>query len=85
MTRKKRKQPRRLLVNNRRNSVTDGVSLANLDWFCWWTDGEGDTLYLKVHHDQEETIHRVRCRFTETPRLMMLNGNLYWLIDPETT
>jgi hypothetical protein len=74
-------------VTSPRNSVvgTGGVTLADLDWSQWWTDGIRGHLYLHVPHLDGDTIHRVYCRRTDTPRLQMRGGELYWLVDKEAS
>ena len=71
--------PRRLKVNSRRNSECS-APLASLDWSQWFTDGRVSGLYLHVH-GPDDTIHRVYCRHSETPRLSFQDGELWWLVD----
>lgn len=81
------KGPRRLKVNSPRNSHSD-VSLSELDFSEWWTDGwpakEGQTtgfFYLHVPNRDGDRVHRVYCKHTDSPRLRMMKGELYWLVD----
>lgn len=84
-------KPRRLLVSSPRNSTCGSAKLSELDWSEWFTDGLSLFLngaqyplrssYLHVHHRDGETIHGVYCRHSDTPRLAMRGGKLYWLID----
>lgn len=75
------KSPRRLLVTSPRNSVCGSARLADLDWSEWWTDNWGvpGVLYLFVA-GPDGSAHRVYCKHTETPRLAMRGGKLYWLV-----
>lgn len=81
---KKKIGPRTLKVNNRRNSACS-VPLSWLDWSCWWTGNglSGNLFILHVPHKDtvDGPIHRVYCRHSDTPRLRMENGELYWLVD----
>lgn len=74
---------RRLIVNSRRNSVCGSARLKDLDWENWFTDRTGQgCIYLHVLKVYDDTWHRVFCRLhSETPRLEMVKGRLYWLID----
>ena len=72
--------PYRRKVKSRRNSECSGA-LDQLDWGNWWTDGVDDKLFLHVGHMDGDSSHRVLCRKTGTPRLEMVDGILYWLID----
>jgi len=45
----------------------------------WWTDDSMDSLYLHVWHKDGETVHRVYCRKSEKPRLIMNRGRLMWI------
>ncbi len=67
--------------NSRCNYPLDELDHAN-----WWTDvwPDGHT-YLHVKALDGDTVQRVRCRATDTPRLQMINGELYWLIDSPIT
>ena len=67
-------------VDSPRNS-TSTARLADLDWDNWWTDTTGGAHYLHVAHKDGETIHRVFCRKADRPRLRLIDGTLYWLID----
>lgn len=76
-------------VNSRRNSACGSARLEDLKWTDWWTDSgfTAKGMYLHVSHigtgGHEGTSHRVYCKLTETPRLMLKNGELYWLVDKE--
>ena len=72
--------PRRYLVADRRNSVS-AAPLDSLDWNRWFTDGTSRGLYLHVWSKDGETIHRVFCRHSDTPRLRFDGGTLRWLVD----
>jgi hypothetical protein len=71
--------PRRLRVNSRRNSIC-AMPLHHLDWSRWFTDGSCGSLYLHVY-GPEDSIQRVYCRSSDTPRLQLDGGVLYWLVD----
>lgn len=74
---------RRLSVRSPRNSICGSARLEDLDWDRgWWTDYSFSKNYLHVWHKDGETIHRVRCRRCDRPRLEMRQGALLWLIDP---
>ena len=70
-------------VASPRNSVCGSACLAALDWSNWFTDTGFGTMYLHVQSLDAETWHRVYCRKTDTPRLRLMDGVLYWLIDEE--
>lgn len=82
--------PRRYKVRSKLNSDCT-VQLESLDWNNWFTDGlwhDPPSTYLHVHHKgtkgMEGTIHRVYCkkgRPKDKVRLMMKDGELYWLVD----
>lgn len=82
--------PRQYKVNSKRNSECS-VSLENLDWNNWWTDGmwlKPPAIYLHVKHKNikgmGDTIHRVSCKPAKNKkqvRLKVVNGELYWLVD----
>lgn len=76
----KLKGPRQRAVANPRNS-TCSARISDLDFSWWFTDGSFESFYLHVRHKDGETIHRVRCRASQTPRLALYDGVLYWLID----
>lgn len=77
------KGPLRRKVNNRRYSACS-ARLEDLDWSHWWTgrglSGEMHILHVR-HKDPEMGVHRVYCRLSDSPRLEMKAGELYWLID----
>ena len=64
------------------------AAIESLDWSQWWTDGGEASLwgdfYVKVPRHADGTVHRVHCRHSETPRIGMRNGVLYWIIDGAT-
>ena len=73
-----------------RNSMCGSARLADLDWSHWWTDGSSGELYLHVRRlhpdldgteEADATWHRVFCRQTDRPRLTVIAGKLFWLID----
>lgn len=70
-----------LKVNLEENS-TCTVSLDTLDWRNWWQDTGQGCCYLHVRRmqDNEESWWRVHCRASDTPRLMLKDGELYWLV-----
>ena len=70
-------------VNSPRNSICGSARLAELDWTNWHTDNSFGSLYLHVRSLDGDTWHRVYCRKAETPRLRMIGGVLFWLIDEE--
>ena len=73
---------RRLKVDSPRNSACGSANLADLDWSTWWTDQiPGAGLYLHVAHQRSDSYHRVRCRHSESARLLMDRGALKWLVD----
>lgn len=74
--------PRRR-VNSRRNSICGSARLADLDWSNWFTDTTGGGLYLHVRSLDEEAWHRVQCRKAWGPRLKLVDGELFWLVDEE--
>lgn len=37
-----------------------------------------------VYHKDGDSIHRVFCRHTQTPRLALIGQELYWLVDKAT-
>ena len=59
------------------------MSLYTFNWYV----GDGETtrpdLFLHVYSLDGETIQRVYCRHSSSPRLRMIDGALYWLIDKE--
>ena len=68
--------------------------LADLDWSHWWTDGSAGELYLHVRRlhpdldgtdEADATWHRVFCRQTDRPRLTVIAGKIFWLIDRPNT
>lgn len=67
-------------VADRRNSMCGSSALHRLDFSRWFTDGPDGRLYLHVA-GPDDTWHRVWCRHTNSPRLKMDDGVLYWLID----
>lgn len=71
--------PLRLKVNSRRHSYC-AMPVGWLDWSRWFTDGSGGRLYLHVY-GPDDTIQRVYCRKTDTPRLEFMGGQLWWLVD----
>ena len=84
MAKKRTYGPSRRKVKDRRNSESD-VPLSQLNWMQWWIDRgfSGQVLYLKVPHADPTlgSVHRVYCKWSDTPRLEMKDGELYWLID----
>ena len=78
--------PYRYLVHNKRNSKCS-YPMADLNWASWWTDtwhdveGKITSFYLHVESLDGDSVQRVYCRKSETPRLMMKDGELYWLVD----
>lgn len=70
---------RKSLINSNRNSLCD-VSLDGLDWSNWFTDDSYGELYLHVY-GLDDSIQRVYCRHSKTPRLSFTDGKLYWVID----
>lgn len=88
---KKLKGPTWLKVNDEKNSSST-TFLNRLDWKNWWTDGvtHVNLFYIHVPHlkgkkwkkaGMDDTVHRVYCTKSMTPRLAMKNGELYWLVD----
>ena len=75
-----RRGPRRLIVNSPRNSYCS-APLNSLDWGRWFTDGRGADLYLHFWSKDGETIHRVHCKHSDSPRLECQGAVLRWLID----
>lgn len=73
----RRRGPRRLKVMSRRNSSCGSQLLQMLDDRNWFTDSG----YLHMSHLSDGTWHRVHCRHTDTPRLMCVDGELFWLVD----
>ena len=71
---------RRRRVNSPRNSICC-LRLADLDWTNWFTDTTGGGLYLHVQSLDRDTWHTVYCRKTAAPRLRLMGGVLFWLID----
>lgn len=73
---------RKLKVKRRQNSDCTR-NLKELDWKNWWMDTSGGAVYLHVRYIDEgdETWWRVNCKHTENPRLMSIDGELYWLVD----
>lgn len=70
---------RRCTVNSDIHSLC-AVSLDELDWSHWFTDGSHGELYLHVY-GLDDSIQRVYCRHSKTPRLSFTDGKLYWVID----
>lgn len=67
-------------VENPRYSECGSAKLADLDWLRgWWTDDSFGAFYLHVWHKDGETVHRVRCKGCQKPRLSMKKGRLRWL------
>jgi hypothetical protein len=56
------------------------MPLGWLDWSRWFTDGTGGGLYLHVY-GPDDSIQRVYCRRTDSPRLSFMGGELWWLVD----
>lgn len=85
--------PRWFRVAHPRNSTCGSARITDLDFSEWWTDGGSGSpwglAYLKVPHKggngMEGTVHRVHCRYTDTPRLAMREGELYWLVPATDT
>lgn len=74
--------PRRYEVALPRHSRCGSAKVGTLNFDRWFTDG-GASLYLHVWHKDGETIHRVQCAYTSTPRLSWEGGVLWWLVDPK--
>ena len=72
---------RRSVVNERYTTTGDGVKLADLDFDNWWTDNSKGMNFFHVKHKVEDTWHRVYCKKTDCPRLLMKDGKLMWIID----
>ena len=72
--------PYRRKVKSRRNSEC-GFDLDQLDWGNWWTDDSFGMFSLHVQRKDGDGVRCVYCRKTDTPRLEMVDGVLYWLID----
>lgn len=72
---------RELKVKLQENSSCS-VPLDELDWQNWWQDTTEGSCYLHVRrvHDNEVTGWRVHCKASDTPRLMLKDGELYWLV-----
>jgi hypothetical protein len=72
-------------VDSPRNSRSGSAKLSDLDFSQWWTDVSFGQHYLHVPHKghggMAGTVHRVKCRLAECPRLLLKNGKLYWIID----
>ena len=75
-------KPRRLRVTSPHNSGCDSARLADLNFTLAWIDWNSSGFYLHVR--EGETIHRVFCKHSDSPRLAWKDGVLFWLID-ETT
>jgi hypothetical protein len=74
--------PRRYEVAIPRHSQCGSARLADLDFDRWFTDGADGYLYLHVWHKDGDSIHRVRCAYSDKPRLCWEVGSLWWLVDP---
>lgn len=70
--------PKRRLVGDARNSLCE-VSLRQLNLRRWRT--RGGHLEVASVGPFDEVFRAVYCRHTDTPRLEMHGGRLYWLID----
>jgi len=77
----KKHAPRCLKVSSPRNSECS-IPLSRLNFGRWFAEGSS---YLHVHHKTEDTIHRVYCKHSDTPRLAMRDGELYWLVDERSS
>lgn len=84
-TRKLLPANRQLKIRSTRNSEC-AVPLSSLDWEEWWIDFgfSGTMLYLKVPRREDESVHRVYCRWTDRPSVKVVNGELYWLVTQKT-
>jgi hypothetical protein len=70
-----------LKVSSSKHSETgDGTPLNDLNFKNWWTDTSKGLHYLHVENKNGETFHRVYCKRVDCPRLMLNNGELYWII-----
>jgi hypothetical protein len=47
----------------------------------WFTDDSFGQHYLHVYHKDGDSIHRVKCRGHDKPRLEMRKGKLMWLYE----
>ena len=72
-------------VNSTRNSYCGSCHMKQLDFTEWWMDTfdleKSQWCYIHVASKDNETVHRVRCKYSDKPRLGYRNGALYWLID----
>lgn len=78
--------PRRYRAASSRNSECGSALIKDLDFSRWFTDGAPGDLYLHVYKADptgagDTTIHRVYCRHSDSPRLELCAGTLYWLVD----
>ena len=69
-----------LKVKSKRNSECN-YAFDKLDWSNWFIDLSSSRLHLHVSCLDHESVQRVYCRKALQPRLAMVNGELYWLVD----
>ena len=74
-----------LKVNSQENSDCS-KDLSKLDWSNWWIDRSlgGSYLHVRCWDEEQETWWRVICKDIENPRVRMVDGELFWLIDEDT-
>lgn len=91
-----KKRRRIIKVNSRKNSTCGSAQLKELDWSNWFTDSGSmywprpvnrTIPYCYLHVDHKKGVsyggtHRVHCRAGDNVRLMLKNGELYWILDP---
>lgn len=77
---KRRAWPKHFRIDDPKHSICSSANLSDLVWSDWFTDG---AIYLHVAHNDGETWHRVwpRHNVTDTRRLEMRDGVLYWIAD----
>lgn len=80
--RKDKRWPRYYEVANPQHSRCGSAKLKTLDFDRWFTDHSFGQHYLHVHSATgDESIHRVTCAYSATPRLAWSGGALWWLVD----
>lgn len=78
----KQRWPKLRKVNSTRNSQCCSARLSDLDFSNWYSDnGHIHALHSADGGWMEGTRHRVYCRASDSPRLAVVDGELYWLID----
>lgn len=70
-------------IADSKHSSCGSAPLSSLDWNNWFlnTGIPSTELYISVLKERDDSWHRVHCRFSRYPRVSMVDGKLYWLVD----